>query len=119
MTENEERELKEKELAELLSMIQEEQRVSVGQQLMILLVGFPIHMLITGAITMLGWNTLVTNVFLVQQISYGQSFLVGATILLVSCIVANDELGKTLFQSGLILGYSMVFMIAYSLLMSL
>ena len=104
---------KEKDL-DLLLEDEGEEEATILDVFYLIFIGMPVNFLVSGAIAMWGWNHIVGNVFVTQNITFAQGVLVVLALQLIRTLSEDLFLQERIIRSLVIAVYTAVFVMAHS-----
>lgn len=98
-------------------LLDDEEGVSILDVFYLIFIGMPVNFLVSGAIAMWGWNHIVGNVFVTQDITFAQGVLVVLALQLIRTLSEDLFLKERIIRSLVIAVYTAVFVMVHSLVM--
>lgn len=98
-------------------LLEDEEEATILDVFYLILIGMPVNFLVSGAIAMWGWNHIVGNVFVVQDITFAQGVLVVLTLQLIRTLSEDLFIQERIIRSLAIAVYTAVFVMVHSLVM--
>lgn len=98
-------------------LLEDEEGVSILDVFYLILIRMPVNFLVSGAIAMWGWNHIVGNVFVTQDITFAQGVLVVLALQLIRTLSEDLFLQERIIRSLVIAVYTAVFVMVHSLVM--
>ena len=98
-------------------LLEDEEEVTILNVFYLIFVGIPVNFLVSGVIAMWGWNHIVGNVFVTQDITFAQGVLVVLALQLIRTLSEDLFLHERIIRSLVIAVYTAVFVMAHSLVM--